>query len=274
MKGIQMKKKNYILILIIILLLIFLIFLSGLAYKSLKTYQISQTFLKSELTLQKENEELVFSIDKITYFSGADANINTNSNSSFFISNLYQYTDIAIFINSNSDIATSKNTLKSVKLSNIEYSLKPSIGTQSLYYKNINDFATPKFNKENLISDSIVFETTSEDNLDFSKPILYNNCANPITLTYVNSNIEDNYTLPNEILNVAHNGSLLKSCGITLNSISCNISCTVQITNNLDELYTCPITIEIPLSTENSTIYDGNLILKDNVNYKFIKRHN
>ena len=43
------------------------------------------------------------------------------------------------------------------------------------------------------------------------------------------------------------------------------------LTNNLNETYYCPITINIPLSTESNTIYDGNLTLKDSTNYKFIR---
>ena len=45
----------------------------------------------------------------------------------------------------------------------------------------------------------------------------------------------------------------------------------INITNNLDEKFTCPITLTIPLSTESSTIYDGCLKFKDSTNYNFIK---
>lgn len=222
---------------------------------------------------EKYNKE-IFTIDQITYFSNCNANISTNANSSFTIKDLYQYTDIAIFINNKSSESnfTAENTLKTVTLSNIEYLLEPQYGTPSLYYKNINDFAKSSYKEENKIQDSITFETTSEDEIDYSKPILYNNCANPITLCYINSGIEDNYTLSDDIAKISHNGSLLKRCGITLNSISCQISFTVTIINNLDEVFTCPIILNIPLSTEQSTIYDGNLTLKDSTNYKFIKQ--
>ena len=60
-------------------------------------------------------------------------------------------------------------------------------------------------------------------------------------------------------------------CGIALSSLNCKISFVITITNNLDETYTCPIILNIPLSTESSTIYDGNLIVKDLVDYKFIR---
>ena len=49
----------------------------------------------------------------------------------------------------------------------------------------------------------------------------------------------------------------------------------VNITNNLDEIYTCPITLNIPLSSENGeSVYDGSLTYKEDVNYMFVTVHN
>ena len=44
-----------------------------------------------------------------------------------------------------------------------------------------------------------------------------------------------------------------------------------NITNNLDEVYSCPFILNIPLSTESSTVYDGSLTLNSSVDYNFIK---
>lgn len=263
-----MHKKTIILIISIILSIILL---SILTFCLIQKSNLSNKCIDDYIEFFQNNDEKIFSIDRITYFSNCSANIDTNYNSSFKISNLNQYTDIAIFLNNNSTEYTAANTLKSVTLSDINFSLLPEKGIPNLYYKNINDFAKSNFNTENLIKDNITFETTSENDIDYSKPILYNNCANPITLCYVNSNIKKDYTLSENISNITHNGALLKSCGITLNSISCQISMVINITNNLDENFTCPITLTIPLSTENSTIYDGCLKFKDSTNYNFIK---
>lgn len=213
-----------------------------------------------------------FTIDKIIYFSSANCNTNINANSSFTINDLYQYTDIAIYINNYSDEGfTYKNTLKNVTLSDIQFSLKPSIGTPNLYYKNINDFTINSFDENNKIENNIEFTCSQEDEIDFSTPTLFNNCANPLTLCYVNSNIKSDYTLIDTISNISYDGSLLKNCSVTLNSISCKISMLITITNNLNEIYSCPVILTIPLSTENGTIYNGSIILRDTVNYKFIK---
>ena len=267
-----MHKKTIITTILLVIFAILLTVLSSILFNKLGN---KKDDINSYLEFANENDKPIFSIDKITYFSNCSADISTNTNSSFKISDLYQYTDIALFINNHPEEFdgnyTAENTLKSVILNNIDFSLKPHYGTPNLYYKNINDFANSSFDTNNLISNTITFETTSENEIDYTKPILYNNCANPITLCYVNSNIKDNYTLSSEIENLEHNGSLLKTCGITLNSITCQVSLVVNITNNLDETFSCPLTLNIPLSSESSTIYDGNLTFKDSTNYNFIK---
>ena len=266
-----MKKNSIILSILSLSFITILIILLPITYKTVKAYNDSNDFVDSIIKIQQNNIEPIFSINKITYFSSCNAKGDTNSNSSFTISDLYQYTDIAIFINPVSKTLNSKNTLKNVLINNIEYTLSPSIGRQNLYYKNLSDFATSKFNQDNIIDKSITFEATSENTIDYSKPILYNNCANPITLCYVNSGIKDNFTFSNDISKLSYNGSLLKMCGIALSSLNCKISFDITITNNINETYYCPITLNIPLSTESSTIYDGNLTIKDSVNYTFIK---
>jgi len=276
-----MRKNDIILSFILLICIVLLVVLAPIGVKTIKVHAVSDSCAENFIKFQQENTDTIFSIDKITYFSNCNAKGDTNSNSSFTISDLYQYTDIAIFLNPNNknsssenssnENLTSKNTLKSVTISDIEYDLKPTIGIQNLYYKSISDFAKSSFSEENLIKNSIAFETTSENEIDYSKPVLYNNCANPITLCYVNSKLKDNYTFSNDISNLTYNGSLLKMCGITLSSLNCQISFTITITNNLDETYSCPLILNIPLSTESSTIYDGNLTIKDSVNYKFIK---
>ncbi len=264
-----MKKKKIVFYSIIIITFLIFIMISTLVYKNIMPIVYSKSCMEKECNFSPYSP---FSINKIVYFSTANAESSVNQNSSFTINNLYQITDIAIFINNNSSgDYTNENTLKKVTLSNINYTLIPNNGEPSLYYKNLNDFAKNIFNLDNKIEKSIEFETTSEDEFDYNTPVLYNNCANPITLSYVNSNIINNYTLSNDISNLSYDGSLLKKCNITLNSIACKIAFNIIIENNLDEIYTCPMTLNVPLSTESSTIYDGTLTLTDKVDYKFIK---
>lgn len=266
-----MRKKLFFW-LVFILMTIFLIILSYFSVRNIIKNKIASKCMDDVYKFSKDNEETVFSINKIVYYSSSNANADINPNSSFTISNLYQYTDIAIFINSNSDgNFTAKNTLKNVTLSDIKFNLTPSIGTPNLYYKNINDFATNKYDENNLVSDTLDFSISSEDEIDYSAPTLFNNSANPITLCYVNSDLKPNYTLPAGTSNISYDGKLLKDCNVTLNSIACKISFLITIVNNLDETFTCPVILNIPLSTENETIYDGKLLLNDATDYNFIK---
>lgn len=268
-----MLKKKIIFYIILIISILLLIYLSLIVYKDINLKLKNENNQKPMYEFLENNTKDIFTIDKIVYFSSANANSSINSNSSFTIEKLYQYTDIAIFINNHSDgNFTLENTLKSVQLSNIKFETSPSIGTPNLFYKNINNFAKPEYDKNQEIDNTLEFNITSEDEIDYSNPVLYNNCANPITFSYINSNIKENYTLADTISNISYDGSLLKKCGITLNSISCQLSFIVKIVNNLDETFTCPMIIQIPLSTEKSTIYEGNLTLKQDANYKFIKQ--
>ena len=117
------------------------------------------------------------------------------------------------------------------------------------YY--VNEYVSSHFDNENSIENkienNIEFTTSSEDEIDYSNPVLFNNCANPITLCYVNSNLKSDYTLTDNISNISYDGSLLKRCNITLNSIACKLSFLITIKNNLDEVYTCPVILSMPL---------------------------
>lgn len=116
------------------------------------------------------------------------------------------------------------------------------------------------------------FAITSDDNINLDKPTLYNNLANPITLSYVNSNIKTDYTLTNTTNPITYDGSLLKKCNVLLNTISCNFSFDIYITNNLDQEFKCTIYIDVPLEQKDKSIYDGNITLKnDKANFIFYR---
>ncbi len=102
-------------------------------------------------------------------------------------------------------------------------------------------------------------------------PTLYNNLANPITLSYVNQNIKTDYTFTDTSSPITYDGSLLKKCNIQLEQLTCNLSFDILITNNLDQNFKCTVFLDIPLKTEEKTIYDGNIILEKDTNLKFYR---
>ena len=125
--------------------------------------------------------------------------------------------------------------------------------------------------EENEIKDNLDFTITSEDEANLDTPTLYNNLANPITLSYVNQNIKSDYTITDTSIPITYDGSLLKRCNIALNSISCSFSFDIYITNNLDEEFKSTVFINIPLETQEKSIYDGNINMTQNTNFIFYR---
>ena len=97
------------------------------------------------------------------------------------------------------------------------------------------------------------FEITSENTADLSKPVLYNNCANPIVLSYVNDNIKSDYTITDTSIPIVYDGSLLQRCNVSLDSIACTVY------------------FDIPYQDDSSSIYDGSITLRKDVNYNFYR---
>ena len=140
-----------------------------------------------------------------------------------------------------------------------------------MYYKNIYNFAKSDIIDNNLINDKLDFIITSDDNASLDTPTLYNNLANPIVLSFVNSNIKTDYTITNTPKSITYDGSLLKRCEVLLNSINTSLSFDIYIVNNLDQEFKCTVFIDIPLETENKSIYNGNITLKKDTNFIFYR---
>jgi len=263
-----MDKKKVLLIIINIILLVFFIFLSYLLFFK---YILKENFEKSALEFANKNDKVIFQIDKIILFSNCDSVNKLALASNFTIENLYQYTDIALYINSPLEEKNMENTLKKVSVTNINFSTPPSFGSPKLYFKSINNFAKGDIINENLIENSLDFTITSSDEANLDLPILYNNLANPITLSYVNSNLKSDYTFTDTSIPITYDGSLLKRCNISLEDIASKFSFDIFVTNNLDEEFKCTVFIDIPLKNDNISIYDGNITLRKDVNFTFYR---
>ena len=86
--------------------------------------------------------------------------------------------------------------------------------------------------------------------MDLSKPVLYNNCANPITLSYVNQNIKTDYTMTDTQNPITYNGKLLKRCGVSVKAINTSISFDIEIENNKNQKFRTTIYFDIPYESE------------------------
>ena len=261
------KKKVVLTAITIILFIIVLILCYLLFYK----YVLKRNFENSVLDFSSKNEETIFEINNVTFFSSCDAKNKSASSSNFTIENLYQYTDIALFITSPNEEKTLQNTLKSVYIDNIQYTKAPTLGTPNLYYKNIYNFAKSDIVDSNLITDRLDFNISSEDEANLDTPTLYNNLANPIVLSYINSNIKTDYTITDTSSPITYDGTLLKKCEVLLNSINSSLSFDIYITNNLDQEFKTTVYIDIPLESEEESIYDGNVTLRKDTNFIFYR---
>lgn len=263
-----MDKKKIILTLIAMFLFLLVIFLGYLLFNK---YVLKKNFEEDVLSFANKNENTIFTINEITLFSTCDAKNKTASTTNFTIENLYQYTDIALFITSPSEERNLENTFKKVWIDNINYTITPSVGEQKLYYKSINNFATNEIIEDNIISDKLEFNITSEDEANLDTPTLYNNLANPIVFSYVNNNIKTDYTLTDTSIPITYDGSLLKRCNVLLNSLNCSISFDIYIINNLNQEFKCTIYVDIPLEADGKTIYDGSVTIKNDTNFIFYR---
>ena len=100
---------------------------------------------------------------------------------------------------------------------------------------------------------------------------MYNNLANPITLTYINSNIKTDYTITDTSVPITYDGSLLKRCNVSLQNIQARVSFDIYITNNLDQKFKSSVYLDIPLENEENSILNGSIIERKTINTTFYR---
>ena len=237
-------------------------------------YKVNSEFSSYIDELARLNSKTVFSIDRIYLYSSADATSNETTKPVWDL-NVSQFTDIAIYINNRAENGVNyENTIKELTISNVKFNNLQS-GIPSLYYKNVNDFAKLTNLEENKINDSLEFNIVNSGDADYTKPVIYSNCQNPITLEYVNTNIEEDTIISDISTPLTYDGSLLKKSGILLSQMKCTLSFTITIVNNYNQKFVATVYIDIPLedSMSSASIYDGKLVKNiENTNLvKFIR---
>ena len=202
-----------------------------------------------------KNENPEFSIEKIYLCSSANAIDNTAEQKLDHLG-IYQYTDIAIYINNHKEeVLTEKNTVKQLYIDDIEIDLDYNIGKTSLVYTNLLKIGSKeelsKMVKEskNKQADRIDFNIVSSNEqnqgADYENPTFYADCSNPISLKYINE-ISTEYTVPKNS-SAVFDGSILKKVGIKSDDINAKIKFRINLVNNKDEYYTNFVSFRIPL---------------------------
>ena len=250
------SKKNKLYILIFLLLLVVLVIV---AYSIIISKKVKELDYVSNLEeIVSKNDETVFSIEKLYLCSSANAIYNTSKNITDL--EIYQYTDIAVYINNYQDEngLTNTNTIKELYIDNIEIDVDENEGNQYLNYTNSlvigSKEIVPKFTQTDRIDFNIVYTNEEKEDADYDDPTFYTDCSDPITLRYVNS-LGTDYSL-NEDSESSFDGSILEDANISVEYLDCKIKFKVNIVNNDGEYFSCWINFSLPLSD----IYDGTTI--------------
>lgn len=247
------------LIAIIVLLAIFAVALTFI----IMTYASNRKFADEINAFAKLNAKTVFSIDKIYMYSSADA-VENSEDRAIWNLNVNQFTDIALYINNRSENTLNyENSIKEMYIENVKFS-GLNLGTPALYFKDINNFGKITNEEENKINDKLKYKVLNDGDIDYSKPQIYADSSNPITLEYVNSNIKENAIISDISTDVTYDGSLLRKTAIILSNIKCLLSFDVIIINNYNQKFIANVYIDIPLEDTDvgTTIYDGKFVKK------------
>lgn len=247
-------------------------------------FVINNKFAEEVNEFYKLNSKTIFSIDKIYMYSNASATANEETRPIWNL-NIFQFTDIAIYINNRSDTSlTNENSIKEMWIDNVKFG-DVNLGTQGIYYKDVNNFgksiikeqeeqsssSTDEETEESEIRsdnlseiDRLDFKVVNDGDLDYSKPQIYADCSNPISLEYINKDIKKNQIISDITTDVTYDGSILRKSSIVLSDIASYVSFNINIVNNYNQQFVASVYIDIPLedTVTGDTIYNGKFVKK------------
>ncbi len=274
MKKFNFKIKNVklafviLVILALILLVLYYVFILSSNFSK-------KRFANDMIHISDENENSVFSIQKISLFSSANA-IDNSEDRSLKNMSICQYSDLSIYIDNSgtSSELTNENTVKELYIDNIVMSSKLDKGTKILNYKNPLSFGKYKDieSPSDKISFNVINTNQQNENNDYDKPTFYTDCSNPITLGYLNKDILTNYSVSDNSKTVSFNGKVLKEANISLDDINYTLKFTIHIINNLNEHFSYNMSLDVDLGENiftNGYIYSGKTFTGDE--YRFFK---
>lgn len=259
-RNLTRNQKTILSVVIVLAFLILLFYYGFMIYHKFA----EENFVNQSIQISDANQNPVFKIDKVLLFSSANATDNTEEKSLKDL-DINQFTDIAIYINNTSYIQeqTQENTVKALRIDNIEILSDQPTGIKSLTYKNplnagnyeVSDAANVYSSTDNRIECApIDFAVTykNEENPDYSKPTFYADCSNYISLSYLNRNIISHYAVRDN-QNISLSGSLLKQANVDLAALATAVNFRITITNNLDTDFVYNIKLKLSFD-ENSGI--------------------
>ena len=256
MKKINFKIKNVKLAFAILIILAFVLFL--LYYNFVFSTAIAKNkFANQMIEISDENENPIFSIQKILLYSSANA-IDNSENQSLKDLSICQYSDISIYIDNSqsSSELTDENTVKELYIDNIVITSPLDKGNKILNYKNPLSFGKYKDISElsnNRIDFNIINTNQQNENNNYDKTTFYTDCSNPITLGYLNKDILTNYSVSENASTVSFNGKVLKEANINLDDIAYTLNFTIHIVNNLNQNFAYNMKLDVTLGEDTYT---------------------
>ncbi len=233
-------------------------------------------FVKELIVVADANRNPVFRVAKIIKYSSAEA-IDKTVEQNLQDLSIYQYSDIALYIDNFKEEITEENTIKELYLDNFKIDLGYRYGTPTLYYKNPLEISKFRMLDENEITDQlkyeIIYTNEENENTDYHKPVFFTDCSNPITLGYINKEVINNYQVTKENGLVSFDGRIFDNLDINLKDLSPKISFTIHLKNHLDEKFLCNVSADLKLETESGSVKSGYIIeiLEDVKYYNFFK---
>lgn len=236
-------------------------------------------FVSELIVIADANRMPVFRVSKVIKHSSAEAIDNTMEQNLQDLS-IYQYSDIALYIDNFKEEITEENTIKELYLDNFKIDVGYQYGTPELYYKNPLEISKFRMLEENKIDQKLEYEIiyTNEENqnTDYQKPVFFTDCSNPIVIGYINKDIISHYQVTKENGLVSFDGRIFNNLDIDLKELSPRISFTIHIRNHLDENFICNMSANLRLETEKGSVKSGYIIeiLDDVKYYNFFKEVN
>lgn len=273
----KFKIKNHRAVLTVLILILCL--LSFLYYDLIfRVSYASNYFATQAEKIAEQNDNPIFKIQKIIVYSSANA-IDKSENGTLKDLSIFQYSDIAIYLDNTSTVydMTNENTVKQLYIDNINIKTNSDMGHQYINYKSALDFAKYKKiqpNDNSSIDYQIINTNNENNNQDYSNPSFYADCSNPITLEYMNEDIKTNYATTSDSNTISFNGKVLQEANINLKDINYTLNFTINIVNNANEKFICPVTLNVDLSDNDGGIYKGYKYDNNSVSgyeYNFIK---
>ena len=192
MKKFNFKIKNvklaFVILIILCLALVFAYY-----YFVLNDSIYRDNYANQMIGISDNNENTIFSIQKVVLYSNANAIDNSKDQSLSDVS-ICQYSDLGISIDNSqsSSELTDENTVKQLYIDNIVMSSKLDKGTKILNYK--NPFSFGKYKEiespiNNRIDFKIVSTNKENESNNYDEPTFFTDCSNPINLGYLNKDL-------------------------------------------------------------------------------------